>query len=114
MRTINKQATKAKNSNLYAPIFKGQALYFGWLLINKTFTSKADAVAWYDKHQQGWRYRNAVAVVWQGCTRRTPSKWLKYSLCGGESWQLAINHIARNQAQCDIILNATQYSLTKA
>ena len=114
MRTPNKQATKAKDSNLYAPIYKGQALYFGWLLINKTFTSKADAVAWYDKHQQGWRYRNAVAVVWQGCTRRTPSKWLKCSLCGGEAWQLAINRFARNQAQCDAILQTSPCILVKA
>ena len=104
MRTTNKQATKANNSNLYAPIFKGQALYFGWLLINRTFTNKADAVAWYERHQDGWRYRNAVAVVWQGCTKKTPRKWLKYALCGGEEWQLAINRGIRSQAQCDYIL----------
>lgn len=109
MRNNNKQATKAKNSNLYAPIYKGQALYFGLLLINKTFTSKADAVAWYDKHQQGWRYRNAVAVVWQGCKAKTPQRFLKDALCGGDEWQLAKEHRAFNQAQCDYILYFNDY-----
>ena len=113
MRTPNKQATKAKNSNLYAPIFKGQALYFGWLLINRTFTNKADAVAWYERHQEGWRYRNAVAVVWQGCTKKTPRKWLKYALCGGEEWQLAINRGIRSQADCDYILYSNDYEFAR-
>lgn len=113
MPNNNKQATKAKNSNLYAPIFKGQALYFGWLLINKTFTNKADAVAWYERHQEGWRYRNAVAVVWQGCTKKTPRKWLKYALCGGEEWQLAINRGIRSQAQCDYILYSNDYEFAR-
>lgn len=113
MRTTNKQATKAKNSNLYAPIFKGQALYFGWLLINKTFTQKADAVAWYERHQDGWRYRNAVAVVWQGCTKKTPRKWLKYALCGGAEWQLAINRNIRSQADCDYILYSNDYEFAR-
>lgn len=113
MLQTNKQATKAKNSNLYAPIFKGQALYFGWLLINKTFTNKADAVAWYERHQEGWRYRNAVAVVWQGCTKKTPRKWLKYALCGGEEWQHAINRGIRSQEQCDYILYTNDYELAR-
>lgn len=113
MRTINKQATKANNSNLYAPIYKGQALYFGWLLINKTFTSKAEAVAWYDKHQQGWRYRNAVAVVWQGCTKRTGNKWLKYALCGGEAWQLAKEYGLKSQDICDKVINSTMYEYAR-
>ena len=113
MPNNNKQAMKAKNSNLYAPIFKGQALYFGWLLINKTFTQKADAVAWYERHQEGWRYRNAVAVVWQGCTKKTPRKWLKYALCGGEEWQLAINRGIRSQADCDYILYSNDYEFAR-
>ena len=113
MPNNNKQATKAKNSNLYAPIFKGQALYFGWLLINKTFTQKADAVAWYERHQEGWRYRNAVAVVWQGCTKKTPRKWLKYALCGGAEWQLAINRGIRSQADCDYILYSNDYEFAR-
>lgn len=113
MPNNNKQATKAKNSNLYAPIFKGQALYFGCLLINRTFTQKADAVAWYERHQDGWRYRNAVAVVWQGCTKKTPRKWLKYALCGGEEWQLAINRGIRSQAQCDYILYSNDYEFAR-
>lgn len=113
MRQTDKQATKAKNSNLYAPIWKSQAIYFGWLLINKTFTNKADAVAWYERHQEGWRYRNAVAVVWQGCTKKTPRKWLKYALCGGEEWQLAINRGIRSQAQCDYILYSNDYEFAR-
>lgn len=113
MPNNNKQATKAKNSNLYAPIWKGQAIYFGWLLINKTFTHKADAVAWYERHQEGWRYRNAVAVVWQGCTKKTPRKWLKYALCGGAEWQLAINRGIRSQADCDYILYSNDYEFAR-
>lgn len=113
MPNNNKQATKAKNSNLYAPIWKGQAIYFGWLLINKTFTKKADAVAWYERHQDGWRYRNAVAVVWQGCTKKTPRKWLKYALCGSEAWQLAINRGIRSQADCDYILYSNDYEFAR-
>lgn len=113
MPNNNKQATKAKNSNLYAPIYKGQALYFGWLLINKTFTSKAEAVAWYDKHQQGWRYCNAVAVVWQGCTKRTGNKWLKYALCGGEAWQLAKEYGLKSQDICDKVINSTMYEYAR-
>lgn len=113
MANNNKQATKAKNSNLYAPIYKGQAIYFGWLLINKTFTSKAEAVAWYDKHQQGWRYRNAVAVVWQGCTKRTGNKWLKYALCGREAWQLAKEYGLKSQDICDKVINSTMYEYAR-
>ena len=113
MRQTDKQATKAKNSNLYAPIWKGQAIYFGWLLINRTFTQKADAVAWYERHQEGWRYRNAVAVVWQGCTKKTPRKWWKYALCGSEEWQLAINRGIRSQADCDYILYSNDYEFAR-
>lgn len=113
MRNNNKQAMKAKNSNLYAPIWRGQALYFGWLLINRTFTNKADAVAWYDKHQQGWRYRNAIAVVWQGCTKRTPKHWFKVALCGGDEWRLASNRSATSQAQADYILYSNDYEYVR-
>lgn len=113
MANNNKQATKAKNSSLYAPIWKGQAIYSGWLIINKTFTDKAKAVAWHEKHQEGWRYNNAVAVVWQGCTKRTANKWLKYSLCGGEEWQLAINRNIRSQAECDYILYSNDYEFAR-
>lgn len=114
MRTINKQATKAKNSNLYAPIWKGQAIYFGWLTITRTFTRKTDAVAWYDRHQQGWRYRHAVAVLWQGCKRDTLAKHLKDALCGGEEWRLARVYYIKSQAKCDRVLSSPTYKLVKA
>jgi hypothetical protein len=94
-------------------IWKGQALLFGWLKITKTFTRKSDAVAWYERYQSGWRYRNAIAVVWQGCTERTPSKWLKCSLCGGEAWQLANARSATSQAQCDYILYSNDYEYVR-
>lgn len=109
MPNNNKSATKAKNSNLNAPIWKGQALYFGWLKITKTFTNKADAVAWYDRHQEGWRYRSAIAVVWQGCKAKTPQRFLKDALCGGDEWQLAMEYRALNQARCDYILYSNDY-----
>ena len=106
-----KQAMKVKNSRLYASIWKGQALYFGWLKITKTFTSKTEAVAWYDKHQEGWRYNNAVAVVWQGCSRKTSSKFLKDALCGGEEWRYTLASGAKSQAQCEWVLFAKPYIL---
>lgn len=109
MRTNNKQAMKAKNSNLYAPIFKCQAIYWGWLKITRTFKHKADAVAWYERHQQGWRYRNAVAVVWQGCTIQTPDNFLVDDLVGGEEWKLAMCHHILCQADCDYILYSDDY-----
>ena len=111
MRTINKQAVRVKYSSLSAPIFKGQAIYFGWLKITRTFTSKTDAVAWYDKHQQGWRYRNAVAVVWQGCTINTPERFFKDALCGGEEWRYAMTAGAKSQEQCEYILFDEPYIL---
>lgn len=113
MRNNNKQAMKAKNSNLYAPIFKCQALYFGWLKITKNFTNREDANAWYDKHQQGWRYRHAVAVVWHA-KLRTPDKHLKNDLVGGDAWKLAKEGRVSSQAQCDYLLYSTDYELVKA
>lgn len=101
MRQTNKQAMKAKNSNLYAPIWKGQAIYSGWLTITRTFTNKADAVAWYDKHQEGWRYRHAVAVLWQGCKAGTRKKHLKDALVGGDAWAIAKAGNITCQAQYD-------------
>lgn len=90
-------------------IWKCQAVYFGWLKISRTFTNKADAVAWYERYQVGFRYRNAIAVVWQGCTKRTPSRWLKDALCGGNEWALAMERRAINQAQADYILYSNDY-----
>ena len=113
MRTPNKQATTAKNSNRYAFYFKAQAIYFGWLKITKTFDKKADAVAWYDNHQQGWRYRHAVAVVWQGAHRDIPARFLKSALCGGESWRLAAQHSLNSQADCDAVINSNMYEYAR-
>lgn len=110
MRTNNKQATPVKYSSRFAPIWKGQAIFFGWLKITKNFTSKDDAVAWYERYQQqGFRYRNAIAVVWQGCKIRTPQRFLKDALCGGEEWQLAMQKRAKSQAQCDYIIYSNDY-----
>lgn len=97
---------RANNSNF---IWKGQAIFFGWLKITRTFNKKADAVAWYQSYQQGWRYHYAVAVVWQGCTRNTLERFLTDALLGGDEWKLAKCHKIRSQADCDYILYSDDY-----
>jgi hypothetical protein len=111
MPNNNKQASKAKYSNLYARIFKGQVVYFGSIIITRTFTRKADAVAWYEKHQQGWRYHHAVAVLWQGCTHRTPERFLHDAVAGGAEWQLWKHRGIASQAHCDYLLNSLDYEI---
>lgn len=111
MRTINKQATTAKHSNRYARIWKGQVVYFGSIEITRTFTNFDDACAWYDKHQEGWRYNHAVAVLWQGCTRRTPKRYLHDAMLGGAEWQLWKHRGIASQAHCDYLLNSLDYEI---
>lgn len=110
MPNNNKQATTAKNSTRSAKMFRCQAIYFGWLTITRHFSNKADAVAWYNRHQQGWRYRHAVAVIWQGCTRNTPTRFLTDALFGGDEWKLAMCHHILCQADCDYILYSDDYN----
>lgn len=111
MRTTNKQARMVKHSNRYARIWKGQVVYFGSIEITRTFTRKADAVAWYEKHQEGWRYNHAVAVVWQGCTSRTPKRHLHDAMLGGAEWQLWKHRGIASQAHCDYLLNSLDYEI---
>lgn len=108
MRTELVMGKGAKQSNT-AQVWRGQAIIFGWLKINKTFTNKADAVAWYNRYQQGWRYRNAVAVVWQGCTAKTAHAFLKDAMLGGDEWRLAMCRHIKSQAACDYILYCDDY-----
>lgn len=108
MRTELVMGAGAKQSNT-AQVWRGQAIIFGWLKINKTFTNKADAVAWYNRYQQGWRYRNAVAVVWQGCTAKTAHAFLKDAMLGGDEWRLAMCRHIKSQAACDYILYCDDY-----
>lgn len=108
MRTELVMGKGAKQSNT-AQVWRGQAIIFGWLKINKTFTNKADAVAWYNRYQQGWRYTHAVAVVWQGYTAHTPARFLKDDLIGGDEWKLAMCHNIKSQADCDYILYSNDY-----
>ena len=100
-----------KNSSRYARIFKGQVVYFGSIIITRTFTRKADAVAWYEAHQQGWRYRHAIAVVWQGCTHTTPMCSLHDAMVGGAEWRLWKERGITSQAHCDYLLNSLDYEI---
>lgn len=110
MRTALVKGIGAKESNTNPMVWRGQAIIFGWLGITKTFTNKEDAVLWYDRYQQGWRYRKAVAVVWQGCRANTPERFFcKDALLGGAEWRLAREHAIRSTSECAQLLNSSLY-----
>lgn len=111
MPNNNKQAIMAKNSSRYARIWKGQARLLGLITITRTFDNFNDACAWYDKYQEGWRYNNAVAVLWQGVTRRTPKRFLHDAMLGGKEWELVKERGIVSQAQCDYLLNSLDYEI---
>lgn len=113
MRTISKQASKVKYSSLQR-IWKGQARLFGLMTITRTFDNFDDACAWYDQYQEGWRYNNAVAVVWQGVTSRTPKQFYHDAMLGGKEWALAKERGITSQAQCDYLLNSKDLRLAMA
>lgn len=110
MRTINKQAMEVKHSSIQR-IWKGQARLFGLITITRTFDNFNDACAWYEKSQEGWRYNNAVAVLWQGCTRRTPKRFLHDAMLGGKEWALFKERGITSQAQCDYLLNSKDFEI---
>lgn len=110
MPNTNKQAAKVKYSSLQR-IWKGQARLFGSITITRTFDNFNDACAWYDKYQEGWRYNNAVAVLWQGVTRRTPKRFLHDAMLGGKEWELVKERGITTQAQCDYLLNSKDFEV---
>lgn len=111
MRTTNKQARMVKNSSRFARIWKGQARLFSLFTITRTFDNFNDACAWYAKYQEGWRYHHAVAVLWQGCTSRTPKRYLHDAMLGGKEWALFKERGITTQAQCDYLLNSKDFEV---
>lgn len=92
-------------------LWRGQAILFGCLHISRNFKTFNDAVAWYDKYQEGWRYNYAVAVLWQGVTRRTPKRFLHDAMLGGKEWELVKERGITTQAQCDYLLNSKDFEV---